>query len=71
MGVCNAIRTARMDMSPEEMAENVSDVLEGVVARLGGWSSVQSVHVKTSDSAALPVYHSVLSSKVDVGEVEE
>lgn len=52
------IRVARADFTAEQLAENVAAVVEALVARKvpAGWRGVRSFHIKSPDSAALPIW---------------
>lgn len=57
----HSLRIGHCDMSENELADNIEMALEGIskVLPYGGWLNIQSVHVKTSDSIALPLYNSL------------
>ncbi|CAH0476155.1 unnamed protein product [Peronospora belbahrii] len=59
-GVCNNIKVARLDMTPEQIVDNIM-VATNQCATLvpKGWNGVQSISIKTSDSVALPVYNAL------------
>ncbi|RLN79488.1 hypothetical protein BBJ28_00009269 [Nothophytophthora sp. Chile5] len=59
-GVCTNVKVARMDMSPEEIVDNILVAMNNCAAHVAkGWSGVQSVSIKTDDSVALPVYNAL------------
>lgn len=61
-GSCLAVKAGHTGMTPAALAQNVVDVLRGVAAKAPrGWTNVLSVHVKTPDSVALPVYYSTVA----------
>jgi len=61
-GSCVAVVAGGTGMAAAALAANVADVLVGVAAKApGGWGNVLSVHVKTPDSVALPIYASVVA----------
>lgn len=57
-GVCWNMRVARSSHSADQIADNVISAVNHAVAHhvAGGWRNIQSVHVKTDKSAALPIY---------------
>jgi len=59
-GHCCAVRVARTTMDPEEIIKNIKSVLSGIVTHIPQkWKNIQSLHIKTSDSIALPLYASL------------
>lgn len=86
-GTCSVVKVGKLSMEISEIAENVMETLNGVVEILPNkWKYVRSVHLKLSESLALPIYQSVpdLKLKIDAfgtgksvvkeekkGEVEE
>ncbi|CAE6076687.1 unnamed protein product [Arabidopsis arenosa] len=86
-GTCSVIKVGKLSMELDEITENVMATLNGVVELLPNkWKYVRSLHLKLSESLALPIYQSVpdLKLKIDAfatgksvvkeekeGEVEE
>lgn len=61
-GSCVAVKAGHTGMTPAALAGNVVDVLRGVAAKAPrGWTNVLSVHIKTPDSVALPVYYATVA----------
>jgi ribosome biogenesis protein UTP30 len=59
-GHCCAVRVARTTMDPEAIIKNIKSVLTAIVAHIPQkWKNIQSLHIKTSDSIALPLYASL------------
>ncbi|KAJ8552214.1 hypothetical protein ON010_g10331 [Phytophthora cinnamomi] len=59
-GVCNNVKVARLDMTPEQIVDNVMVAMNSCASLVPkGWNGVQSISVKTSDSVALPVYNAL------------
>ena len=55
--VFRSIPISRLNFTPKQGNENVQAVVKGLPRRLpGGWPTVQSVHLKTVDSVALPIH---------------
>lgn len=57
-GTCSMVRVGRWGVTEgEEIVENVFDAVDGVVAIAPSkWSGIRCLHLKFSDSLALPVY---------------
>ncbi|KAG7574654.1 Ribosomal protein L1/ribosomal biogenesis protein [Arabidopsis suecica] len=73
-GTCSVIKVAKLSMESDEIAENVMATLNGVVDVLPSkWKYIRSLHLKLSESLALPLYQSVpyLKLKIDPSGVEE
>ncbi|KAI3687733.1 hypothetical protein L1987_81435 [Smallanthus sonchifolius] len=66
-GTCCVIRVAKVSMERDEIVENVRAAVDGVVRfvpkKLGG---VRSLHLKVSDSVALPLYQSLPDVKLKI-----
>ncbi|POM77438.1 Hypothetical protein PHPALM_5178 [Phytophthora palmivora] len=61
-GVCNNVKVARLDMTPEQIVDNVMVAMNNCANLVPkGWNGVQSINIKTSDSVALPVYNALAS----------
>lgn len=60
-GRCISIKIGTLDMSQEDLVANFHSVLSEAIAKIpkGGLSNIQSVHIKTAESIALPLYSSV------------
>lgn len=73
-GTCSVIKVGKLSMESNEIAENVMATLIGVVDILPGkWKYVRSLHLKLSESLALPIYQTVpdLKLKIDPFGVRE
>ncbi|CAL9236642.1 unnamed protein product [Arabidopsis halleri] len=73
-GTCSVIKVAKLSMESDEIAENVMATLNGVVDVLPSkWKYIRSLHLKLSESLALPLYQTVpyLKLKLDPSGVEE
>eukprot|EP00004_Rigifila_ramosa_P027568 TRINITY_DN9031_c0_g1_i2.p1 TRINITY_DN9031_c0_g1~~TRINITY_DN9031_c0_g1_i2.p1 ORF type:complete len:330 (+),score=89.54 TRINITY_DN9031_c0_g1_i2:1-990(+) len=58
-GACIALRVARTSFASDAVTANVLSATDAALKHIpGGASMVRSVHIKTSDSPALPVYAS-------------
>lgn len=57
-----SIRLGHTGMKPSDVAENILEGLPFAIEKLqNNWNDVQSIHLKTSDSASLPIYSKVPS----------
>lgn len=71
------IRFGHLGMDPADVIANILAGLDFAIEKItGGWKEVHSIHIKTSDSAALPVYSrhgfsDVLRHVADTNDVEE
>merc|ERR1711862_424313 len=62
MGLCVSIRAGRTNMPSEHIIENCSAVITNAVAKIPNqWSNIQSIHVKLTNSIALPIYSAALN----------
>lgn len=53
-----SIRVALSSMTPEQVSENVAQVVAVLADKKipGGWKNIRSVHIKSPESAALPIW---------------
>ena len=59
-------------MTPEQCVENVLAVVSKLVEHIPKkWSNVQALHLKTSDSAALPIYQRAPAAQVQIGAQQQ
>ncbi|KAJ0229652.1 Ribosomal protein L1p/L10e family [Hirschfeldia incana] len=66
-GTCSVVKVGKLSMEGGEIVENVVETLKGVVEVLPGkWKYVRSLHLKLSESVALPVYQSVPDLKLRI-----
>ncbi|KAK9725158.1 hypothetical protein RND81_05G126200 [Saponaria officinalis] len=73
-GSCSVVKVARATMEREEIVANVAAAIDGVAKMVPkSWGNVRSLHLKFSESVALPVYQKVpeLGFKIGSGEVVE
>lgn len=70
-GTCSVVKVGKLSMESEEIAENVMETLNGVVEILPNkWKYVRSLHLKLSESLALPIYQSVPDLKLKIDAFE-
>lgn len=59
-GPCSVVRAARLSNTLDEVVENVMAVIEGVAAKVPRkWKNIQSLYLKTQESAALPIFQAL------------
>lgn len=53
-----AVRIALSSMTPEQVVENIVRVVDDLTSKKvpGGWKNVKSLHIKSPNSASLPIY---------------
>jgi len=53
-----SIKVALSSFSPEQVVENVEKVVKDIVEKKipGGWKNLKSLHIKSPNSASLPIY---------------
>ncbi|KAG6407645.1 hypothetical protein SASPL_130641 [Salvia splendens] len=72
-GTCSSVRVGRLgEMESGEIVENVLDAVDGVVGIVPRkWGAIRCLHLKLSDSLALPIYEDeVTDGKVGSSLVE-
>ncbi|GAB4859114.1 hypothetical protein Ancab_010579 [Ancistrocladus abbreviatus] len=71
-GTCSVVRVGKCSMEVEEIVENVVAVIDGVVDAVPKkWANVRSLHLKFSESLALPIYQVMPEMKLKIsGEVK-
>nr|AVQ04670.1 ribosomal protein l10A [Neolamarckia cadamba] len=71
-GTCCVMKVGKVSMESEEIAENVVEGINGVVQVVPKkWGGVRSLHLKFSDSLALPVYQALPDVKLRIDGVKE
>ncbi|ORX74684.1 ribosomal protein L1, partial [Linderina pennispora] len=59
-GTTSVVRVGSTEMTADQLAENIECAVEAIAARVPkGWKNVQSLHIKTGKSLALPIYNSL------------
>ncbi|CAI5735953.1 unnamed protein product [Peronospora destructor] len=59
-GVCNNVKVARLNMTPEQIVDNIMVAANSCASLIPkGWNGVQSISIKTNNSVALPVYNAL------------
>lgn len=68
-GPCVSVRMADTGMPMDSIVENLTVGIQNAVQRLPRkWKNVQSLHIKTHDSIALPVYNSLPSTEFKIAD---
>ncbi|KAL8233899.1 hypothetical protein R6Q59_019999 [Mikania micrantha] len=71
-GTCSVIRVAKTSMERDEIVENLRAAIDGVLEFIPRkWSGVRSLHLKFSDSVALPLYQSLPHIKLKIEGIQE
>lgn len=71
-GTCSVIRVAKASMERDEIIENVGSAINGVIEFVPKkLSGVRSLHLKFSESVALPLYQSLPDMKLRIEGVKE
>jgi ribosome biogenesis protein UTP30 len=56
-GTCTSVKFGTLSQSPDQVLANLKTALPAVIAVVqGGWDNVQSLGIKTSKSASLPIW---------------
>jgi ribosome biogenesis protein UTP30 len=59
---------AHCDLTEEQIIENINIAVTGLIEKIPRkWKNIQSVHLKTSESIALPLYNSLPEETVSIG----
>lgn len=59
-GACSTVKIARTDFPLEKVFENCMAAIEGIVAKVPRrWKNIQSLHIKSVDSVALPIFNAL------------
>lgn len=57
-GHCKGVRIGRVSMERKEIVENVAAAVEAAVRCIPRkWDSIRSIHIKSTESIALPIYN--------------
>ena len=57
---CSAVPVGKVSLPAEGLVENVCLAMRGVIHYIPrGWKNIQSVHIKSVDSIALPIFNSL------------
>jgi ribosome biogenesis protein UTP30 len=57
-GTCTSIKISTLSQSPVQILANLESALPAIASHIkGGWSNIQSLHIKTNSSVSLPVWN--------------
>ncbi|CAI9760993.1 unnamed protein product [Fraxinus pennsylvanica] len=71
-GTCCVMRVGKVAMEKEEIVENIASLVEAVAERVPKkWNGVRSLHLKFSDSIALPIYQALPDMKLKIDGMRE
>ncbi|KAF8172855.1 ribosomal protein L1p/L10e family-domain-containing protein [Mycena galopus ATCC 62051] len=71
-GTCTAIKISTLSHTPAQILDNLRLAIPAIMANIkGGWANVQSLLLKTNQSAGLPVWSCELGGRFDVADDEE
>ncbi|XP_010553827.1 PREDICTED: putative ribosome biogenesis protein C8F11.04 [Tarenaya hassleriana] len=66
-GTCSVVKVGKLSMESDEIADNVMATVNGVAEIVPSkWKSIRSIHLKLSESLALPMYQSVPDLKLKI-----
>ncbi|KAH7885184.1 ribosomal protein L1p/L10e family-domain-containing protein [Phlebopus sp. FC_14] len=56
-GTCTSVKVGILSQTPTQIQTNIQTALPAIVSHIkGGWSNIQSFHIKTSKSISLPIW---------------
>jgi len=56
-GACSAVKIGKSDFTTEQLVENILQGTDSIVSKIPKkWKNIQSIHLKTTESIALPIY---------------
>jgi len=59
-GACSAVKIAKSSFTVEQIVQNILQSILIIVSKIPKkWNNIQSLHIKTKDSVALPIYNSL------------
>ncbi|KAG0232648.1 hypothetical protein BGW42_007988 [Actinomortierella wolfii] len=59
-GTCTAIKIGVTSQTPAEISANIETALPHIIEKIPKqWRNIQSIHLKTNDSIALPIFNSL------------
>ncbi|XP_009770502.1 putative ribosome biogenesis protein C8F11.04 [Nicotiana tabacum] len=71
-GTCCVMRVGKVSMESEQIVENVVEAIKGVVQVVPKkWGGVRSLHLRLSDSLALPLYQALPDIKLKIEGFKE
>jgi ribosome biogenesis protein UTP30 len=71
-GACCSVKVGRTDFTSKQVAENTMAAIHGLVQKVPRkWKNIQSMHLKSTDSIALPIYNALPDANVAMAIVAE
>lgn len=71
-GTCSVMKVGKMEMEKDSIVENVVAAIEGAVEKVPKkWDGVRSLHLKFSDSVALPIYQAMPEVRLKIEGLKE
>ncbi|KAI4306024.1 hypothetical protein L6164_029340 [Bauhinia variegata] len=71
-GSCCVVKVAKVGMEKDEIVENVIAAINGAVENVPKkWGNVRSLHLRLSESLALPIYQAVPDVKLKIDGVKD
>lgn len=71
-GPCSAVPVGHTGMPREHLIHNVRHALSVIVRKIPrGWKNIQSVHLKTTSSVALPLFNSLPAEPKLLGQISK
>lgn len=70
-GTCSAVKVARVSQTRNEIVENVVAVIDGLASVIPRkWKNIRSLHLKSLESLALPLYQSIIEAPLRIEGVK-
>mmetsp|Transcript_12 Transcript_12/g.23 ORF Transcript_12/g.23 Transcript_12/m.23 type:complete len:325 (+) Transcript_12:39-1013(+) len=65
-GPCSMVKIGRVNFDTDHLVKNIMGSIDTIASKIsaGHWSNIQSIHLKTADSLALPIYNSLPISAI-------
>ncbi|KAL1566780.1 ribosomal L1 domain-containing protein 1-like [Salvia divinorum] len=71
-GTCSVLKVGKMEMEKDGIVENVLEAIKGAIERVPKkWDGVRSLHLKFSDSVALPIYQAMPDVRLKIEGLKE
>jgi ribosome biogenesis protein UTP30 len=68
-GACCSVKVGRTDFSSKQVSENVMAAIEALVQKVPRkWRNIQSMHLKSTSSIALPIYNALPEVHSEIGD---
>ncbi|KAG9459538.1 hypothetical protein H6P81_004046 [Aristolochia fimbriata] len=73
-GTCCILKVGKVSQGKDHLVENITAAIEGVAKIVPkGWANIRSFHLKSLESVALPIYHTMpdMGLRIEVSKREE